>query len=176
MKILMLGWELPPHNSGGLGVACLNLARALSRQGVDIDFVVPYEADHPGIDFMRVLAATKLSPIYRYGGGAYESLKLFEKIIPAEAQSDQKISIREVQKDYCHFVEEYLMEFKPDLVHAHDWLTYEAGMLARKNFGIPCPRHRIRSRWHAPWQPSDSRNRATGPPDGRQNHRRFRSD
>ena len=141
MKILMLGWELPPHNSGGLGVACLNLARALSRQGVDIDFVVPYEAEHPGIDFMRVLAATKLSPIYRYGGGAYESLKLFEKIIPAEAQSDQKISIREVQKDYCRFVEEYLTEFKPDLVHAHDWLTYEAGILARKNFGIPLVAH-----------------------------------
>jgi len=41
MKILMLGWELPPHNSGGLGVACLNMARALSREGVDIDFVLP---------------------------------------------------------------------------------------------------------------------------------------
>ena len=24
----MLGWELPPHNSGGLGVACLNLDRS----------------------------------------------------------------------------------------------------------------------------------------------------
>ena len=48
MKILMLGWELPPHNSGGLGVACLNMARALSREGADIDFIVPYEAEHPG--------------------------------------------------------------------------------------------------------------------------------
>ena len=37
-KILMLGWELPPHNSGGLGVACINMARALSRQGIEIDF------------------------------------------------------------------------------------------------------------------------------------------
>ena len=45
MKILMLGWELPPHNSGGLGVACLNMARALAHQGADIDFVVPYEAN-----------------------------------------------------------------------------------------------------------------------------------
>ena len=45
MKILMLGWELPPHNSGGLGVACLNMARALAGQGADIDFVVPYGLD-----------------------------------------------------------------------------------------------------------------------------------
>ncbi|MBO7664774.1 glycogen/starch synthase [Candidatus Saccharibacteria bacterium] len=70
MKILMLGWELPPHNSGGLGVACLNMARALSRQGADIDFVVPYEAEHKDINFMKVLSATHLDPIYRYGGGA----------------------------------------------------------------------------------------------------------
>ena len=47
MKILMLGWELPPHNSGGLGVACINMARALTKSGVDIDFVVPYSAKHP---------------------------------------------------------------------------------------------------------------------------------
>lgn len=137
----MLGWELPPHNSGGLGVACLNLARALTRQGIEIDFVVPYQAEHPGVDFMRVLAATKLNPIYRYGGGAYESIKLFEKMIPVESKQDHMMSIRDVQKDYCEFVEKYLMEYKPDLVHAHDWLTYEAGMLARKNFGIPLVVH-----------------------------------
>ena len=33
------------------------------------------------------------------------------------------------------------MEFKPDLVHAHDWLTFEAGVLAKKNFGIPLIAH-----------------------------------
>ncbi len=137
----MLGWELPPHNSGGLGVACLNLARALARQGVDIDFVVPYEAEHPDIDFMRVLAATKLSPIYRYGGGAYESIRLFEKMIPSAAKPEEMISIRDVQKTYCEFVEKYLMEFKPELVHAHDWLTFEAGMLAKHNFGVPLVAH-----------------------------------
>jgi glycosyltransferase involved in cell wall biosynthesis len=33
------------------------------------------------------------------------------------------------------------MQFKPDVVHAHDWLTYEAGILAKKNFGIPLIAH-----------------------------------
>lgn len=140
MKILMLGWELPPHNSGGLGVACLNMARALAHEGADIDFVVPYEADDEKYDFMHVLSATHLDPIYRYGGGAYESLKIFEEIIPTETH-EKLMSIRDVQKSYCEFVEHYLMEFKPDLVHAHDWLTFEAGMLAKKNFGIPLVAH-----------------------------------
>ena len=136
----MLGWELPPHNSGGLGVACLNMARALSRQGADIDFVVPYMAKHPDIDFMNVVSATDLDPIYRYGGGSYESLKILEKIIPT-FDSNNLVSIRDVQKSYCDFVEKYLMDFKPDVVHAHDWLTYEAGILAKKEYHLPLIAH-----------------------------------
>ncbi|MBR5647743.1 glycosyltransferase family 4 protein [Candidatus Saccharibacteria bacterium] len=140
MKILMLGWELPPHNSGGLGVACLNMARALAHEGADIDFVVPYEAKHPEIDFMNILSATHLDPIYRYGGGAYESLHLIEKIIPVK-NSTHLVSIREIQKSYQDFVAEYLSDHTPDVVHAHDWLTYEAAIIAKKNYGIPFIAH-----------------------------------
>ena len=140
MKILMLGWELPPHNSGGLGVACLNMARALSKEGADIDFVVPYQAEHPEITFMKILSATHLDPFYRYGGGSYDSLHIRDKIIPIKKHSEL-VSIRDVQKSYCDFVQNYLMDFKPDLVHAHDWLTYEAGVLAKKNYGLPLVAH-----------------------------------
>ncbi|MBQ3468286.1 glycosyltransferase family 4 protein [Candidatus Saccharibacteria bacterium] len=140
MKILMLGWELPPHNSGGLGVACLNLSRALARDGADIDFVVPYEAEHPEIKYMRILSAMKLDPIFRYGVGTYDTKYVEEALIPS-VDTDKMISIREIQHNYCEFVEKYLMEFKPDLVHAHDWLTFEAGILAKKNFGIPLIAH-----------------------------------
>ena len=31
MRILMLGWEYPPHISGGLGTACQGLTEALAR-------------------------------------------------------------------------------------------------------------------------------------------------
>ena len=136
----MLGWELPPHNSGGLGVACLNKAKALAGQGVDIDFVVPYAAEHPDIKFMNILSATRLDPIFRYGGGAYESLQILEKIIPSRDQQ-KLVSIRDVQKTYCEFVQQYLMEFRPEVVHAHDWLTYEAGVLAKKEHQIPLIAH-----------------------------------
>lgn len=139
----MLGWELPPHNSGGLGVACLNMARALAHEGVDIDFVVPYLAKHPEIDFMQVLSATKLDPIHRYGGGSYASLNITEEIIPTGDEKNGKklVSIREVQKSYCDYVEKYLQNHQPDLVHAHDWLTYEAGILAKKEHGTPLIAH-----------------------------------
>ena len=136
----MLGWELPPHNSGGLGVACLNMARALAGQGADIDFVIPYTAEHEDVDFMHILSATKLDPLFRYGGGSYESMLVEEKTIPSE-HSGEKLSIRDIQHTYEEFVEKYLMEFKPDVVHAHDWLTYEAGILAKKHFGIPLVAH-----------------------------------
>ena len=142
MKILMLGWELPPHNSGGLGVACLNMARALSREGASIDFVLPYEAEHEGVDFMNIIPATHLDPIYRYGGGSYESMKLTEKIIPNGTEN--LVSIRDVQKVYCEFIDEHLKKAKnkrPEVVHAHDWLTYEAGLIAKKKYNIPLIAH-----------------------------------
>ena len=41
MQVLMLGWEYPPHISGGLGTACEGLTRALSPLDIDIRFVVP---------------------------------------------------------------------------------------------------------------------------------------
>ena len=134
----MLGWELPPHNSGGLGVACLNLSKSLAKMGADIDFVVPYEAEHH-LEYMKVLSAMNIDPLIRYGG-AYESKEIEVKKFH-HSSTKQQLSIRDIQKNYCEFVERYLMEFKPDVVHAHDWLTYEAGILAKKNFGIPLVAH-----------------------------------
>ena len=37
----MYGWEFPPHNSGGLGVACYGLTRALVAEGAEVRFVLP---------------------------------------------------------------------------------------------------------------------------------------
>ncbi len=134
----MLGWELPPHNSGGLGVACLNLSKSLAKMGADIDFVVPYEAEHH-FDYMNVLSATHIDPLFRYGCSAYDSNVEERRFKTANCK--EMMSIRDIQKNYIRFVEQYLMQFKPDLVHAHDWLTYEAGILAKKNFGIPLVAH-----------------------------------
>ncbi|MFN0060334.1 MAG: glycosyltransferase [Planctomycetota bacterium] len=41
MRALMLGWEFPPHISGGLGTACKGLVEGLGHHGVETLFVMP---------------------------------------------------------------------------------------------------------------------------------------
>ncbi len=123
MKLLMLGWELPPHNSGGLGVACYHLAKALAGRGASIDFVVPYQAEHPDTEFMTVHAATKR--------------KVYERELSEMAYSQGHEAIRTLQYDYIKFVERQVKINRPDVIHAHDWLTMEAGMRAKRISGVP---------------------------------------
>ena len=68
MRILMLGWELPPHNCGGLGVACYQMSKALAAHGVDIDFVVPYAAEHPNITHMNRCVGCSVATASLSGG------------------------------------------------------------------------------------------------------------
>lgn len=131
----MLGWELPPHNSGGLGVACYHLSKALASQGTTIDFVVPYSAKHENIDFMEIHSATKLSPLERYGLGAYDSSFIKERE-PGSDVGDLK-DIRGVQRHYTRFVSRLVKNKQFDAIHAHDWLTMEAGIRAKQLTGAP---------------------------------------
>lgn len=132
----MLGWELPPHNSGGLGVACYHMSKALALQGSTIDFVVPYSAPHPDTEFMTIHSATKLTPLERYGLGAYDSNTVLEKDLSLADVNDLK-DMRGVQKRYVEFVEQLVATNKPDAIHAHDWLTMEAGMRAKQLCDAP---------------------------------------
>jgi glycogen(starch) synthase len=137
MNILMLGWELPPHNSGGLGVACYHLSKALALQGATIDFVVPYDASHPDTEFMTIHGATRLSPLHRYGlMGAYDS-KYLRQLGLSEVDDGDLKDMRGVQKRYVQFVEQLVAQKQPDAIHAHDWLTMEAGMRAKELTGAP---------------------------------------
>ncbi len=126
MKILMLGWELPPHNSGGLGVACYQLSKSLSKYGVDIDFVLPKtEQAHPGVDFMNVY---QVKPFIETHTDVYK-LSYANKNISA---------IQIIQDDYKKYVEHHIKTHgKPNIIHAHDWLTLEAGVHAKKISGAP---------------------------------------
>ncbi len=136
----MLGWELPPHNSGGLGVACYHLSKALALQGATIDFVLPYTAEHPGVDFMRVHNATTLRPEERLHMGSYDSKGILEKTV-SEAEAGDLSTMRAVQKHYTEFVEQLVETVTPDVIHAHDWLTMEAGVRAKELTGVPLVVH-----------------------------------
>src|SRR5574344_1731119 len=57
MKILMFGWEFPPFNSGGLGTACYGITKALAKQGVKVNFVLPRCLKEQEEDFVNLISA-----------------------------------------------------------------------------------------------------------------------
>jgi glycogen(starch) synthase len=133
----MLGWELPPHNSGGLGIACYQLCKALAKNDdVDIEFIVPYLANHD-IDFMTITAAypQDVSAVFR-AGIAYDSHKYILK-----DGSEKWLDIFDQQQIYEEAVAR-LAEFKSfDIVHAHDWLTFRAALRVKEIKGCPLILH-----------------------------------
>lgn len=129
----MLGWELPPHNSGGLGVACYQLCKALSKKGADIEFVLPYTAEHPGINFMRINAAhpQDVEAVIK-SGTAYQSFKYIHST--GEIKNVDIYGQTAVYEEAVGRIAK-LAEF--DIIHAHDWLTCRAALRAKMMTGKP---------------------------------------
>lgn len=135
MKVLMFGWEFPPYNSGGLGVACWGLTRALSRLNIDVTFVLPRTV-HLYNEHCKVVFADKnckglsfapvdvlLMPyISEAGYGELQKTKdamygssLFQEVLR------YGVLAREIAKTEVF-----------DVIHAHDWLSFEAGIEAKR--------------------------------------------
>lgn len=113
------------------------MSKALALQGASIDFVVPYQAHHDEIDFMRVHSATELPPLHRFGWGAYDGYKDND-----QAVQQLSTSLREIQQRYATYVQRFVeTNDQPAAIHAHDWLTMEAGVLAKQLTGSPLVVH-----------------------------------
>jgi glycogen(starch) synthase len=131
MKVLMLGWELPPHNSGGLGVACLQLSKALANSGADIDFILPYSSD-TDYSFMKVTsvqpeAVDSIKRLYAYDSYKY-TLKNGKEVY---------VGVHDQQHSYEIGVGQIIKDREFDVIHAHDWLTFRAGLRAKAQSGKP---------------------------------------
>jgi glycosyltransferase involved in cell wall biosynthesis len=64
MKVLMFGWEFPPHISGGLGTACYGLTKALSGfSDVEVTFVVPRRFGDEDQSNVTLIGAGEISVI-----------------------------------------------------------------------------------------------------------------
>lgn len=62
MKVLMFGWEFPPHITGGLGTACFGLTKALSSfDNMDISFVVPKAYGDEDSSVANILSAESVA-------------------------------------------------------------------------------------------------------------------
>jgi glycogen synthase len=139
MKILMLGWELPPHHTGGMGIICYQMCKQLANSGADIEFILPFTAEFPNINFMTINPALpddveSVTSSIQGGGSTYDS-QYFEYIM--KDGSVKGIHMNEHQAKYAEYVSKLVKYGEYDVIHAHDWLTIRAGLAARQISGKP---------------------------------------
>lgn len=120
MKVLMIGWELPPFNSGGLGVACFYLAKELSKK-IDLTFSLPFKLPLNSLPFKVIFASEN----YFKTKGYYEKFML-----PVNSE------LLSLVFSYGERILSVYHE-KPDLVHGHDWFSAPASIFLSDYFKVP---------------------------------------
>jgi glycosyltransferase involved in cell wall biosynthesis len=154
----MLGWEFPPFFAGGVGVVCEALTRALVGRGVEVTYLMPFD---PGAASaprgMRLLGAqppqaeqrlcvapvpgTLIEPYTR-------AARLAEPAAGARANGAGAPSL--YGGDLLARVDEFARRcaevvadrgISADVIHAHDWTTFRAGVRLRRQLGRPLVVH-----------------------------------
>ncbi len=66
MKVLMFGWEYPPHILGGLGTASYGITNGLAAQGdMEITFCLPSPWGDEDKSFLNIIAMNAVPIAYR---------------------------------------------------------------------------------------------------------------
>jgi glycogen synthase len=143
IKVLMFGWEFPPHNSGGLGVACLGLTRELLQEDVDVLFVLPRKFDIDN-SALKILFASKKPLRYRFvDSSLYEyvtSTTYDANGKPTGSTRYGKSLIDEVKR-YARKAADIAESEDFNVIHAHDWLAFPAGVAAQRVSHRPLVAH-----------------------------------
>ncbi|MHB8651828.1 MAG: glycosyltransferase family 4 protein [Minisyncoccota bacterium] len=143
LRVLMFGWEFPPHNSGGLGTACLGLTRALSREDIDVVFVlpkkVPVTTQHTRVVFADVHPVT----LYEVSSALtpYMTAQGYERFAYGEVDTLYGPTLLDEVKRYAKRAREIAQQETFDIIHAHDWLSFLAGIEAKRISGKPLVVH-----------------------------------
>ena len=177
MRVLMFGWEFPPHIAGGLGTACKGIVEGLAHNGVETLFVMPSASGDEDQSCTRIINASDVavqnvsetvdeflnkvkfihvdSNIVPYVDPdeyfeAIEKMKR-ERITETTGGFGQssKISrkyganLMEEVSRYAQVGGTIALQHKDefDVIHAHDWLTYLAGIAAKELTGKPLVVH-----------------------------------
>lgn len=130
----MFGWEYPPFNSGGLGTACYGLTHGLADNNVDVTFVLPRKVNAASKQIKIAFADQRevSEEFYQKLYNPYITTELY-KTLRKTLDSDDIISddlITEVYK-YSINARSIATDHNYDIIHAHDWLSFGAGMEAR---------------------------------------------
>lgn len=150
IKVLMLGWEFPPYKSGGLGTACFDLTKGLANNNVEVTFIMPYAPENAAADFVHLVGANNITNI------KITTVKTL--LQPYMTTSEYSITYKtylannkkgelyganmhaEIQR-YNEAVRVIAESEEFDIIHAHDWMTYGAGMIAKQISGKPLVVH-----------------------------------
>lgn len=143
MRVLMFGWELPPFISGGLGTACYGFTRALAQKNVQIVFVVPYWPEEQTHRFMRIVSASsnlvkgkllKTIAMPYDSSQSYEArLQQYKRLAAGKGIFDQYgFSLFEEVQRMALAARLIAQSEQFDLIHCHDWMTFLAGIEAKK--------------------------------------------
>lgn len=174
MKVLMFGWEFPPHITGGLGTACYGLTKGLAHQEVEVRFVVPKAWGDEDDSAVRLVGAedVELSTSdkdFREFWKKVTYMEIGSNLVPylspqafremAEQAADQEQMEERILKTRFTFSGKYGTDLMAevsryalvagslardgdfDVIHAHDWSTYPAGVAAKQISGKPLVVH-----------------------------------
>ncbi len=139
MKVLMFGWEFPPHSIGGLGRVCFNLVKNLSDKNVDIIFVMPRGntdlkfGKFISLENSRIKIKRVNSPLVGYMTSAQYTREVLSGKKPYIYGRD----LFEEVENYTKMAIEAIADEEYDIIHAHDWMTFKAGIAAKKLSGKP---------------------------------------
>ena len=176
MRVLMFGWEFPPHISGGLGTASYGLTKGMATlDDLEVIFVVPKVWGDEDQSMVRLVGANQIPVAYKkvfYKGfkRPVERIEVSSKIVPYTDPEDFWKMVNSEVSGYNFYVttnNEGKVDFSGrydtslmdeiykysvvaaviadenefDIIHAHDWLAYPAGIAAMEISGKPLVIH-----------------------------------
>lgn len=166
MKALMFGWEFPPHILGGLGTASYGLTKGLCKQeDMEVTFVMPKPWGDEDKSFMRIIGMSQVPVVYR--DIDYNRVKdLIGNLMDPELYyhlrnhiyadfsylNTNELGCIEFSGKYPENLYEEINNYSIsagviaraetfDIIHAHDWLTYSAGIHTKQVSGKPLVVH-----------------------------------
>jgi len=146
MRVLTFGWEFPPIKNGGLGVACFGLTRELAEKGIEVIFVLPKSQDVVGTprfvfaDTERLVKVIPVESAIKPYAASDTMVQFYSTTVEGKKQIFSRSILEEVHR-FAHKASLIAREEEFDIIHAHDWTSYLAGVAAKIVSGKPLILH-----------------------------------
>lgn len=141
----MFGWEYPPLHLGGLGVACRGLVRGLRKHDVHITLALPHSGStEDGVDFVSPTEATFETIRIASRLAAYDTADSYAwrmHKLPADVRDIYGEDLGQAIEYFTASAVEMTKDTAPDVIHCHDWMTYDAGIRAKRFHRRPLVAH-----------------------------------